>query len=294
MDKLKTGTGKRLRTEALTPTAVPVPYDAAAMPGATVLGANGQVYVSSILPGETVFTWSRLLSQSRLVSLYVGEGQPATDVTGNTSPKFQIEVASDSPGAFANAGAALIAHANSDATASFSICKSRGTQSGDRTIVQQEDRLASYLAQAADGQKFVSTGSIRCFADGPTGLNQVPGRWEFAVAPLTASTPLANGNTAYALQAMRLNANRNLLIGNTTGTERLSVTGNIQLTNTADSYKIGTNNVVGSRKTGWAAPTGTATRTTFATSTVTTEQLAERLKALIDDLTSHGLIGPTP
>ncbi|NBW14597.1 MAG: hypothetical protein EBR82_42020 [Caulobacteraceae bacterium] len=36
----------------------------------------------------------------------------------------------------------------------------------------------------------------------------------------------------------------------------------------------------------WAAATGTATRTTFATSTVTTAQLAERVKALIDDLQS--------
>lgn len=90
---------------------------------------------------------------------------------------------------------------------------------------------------------------------------------------------------------MRLNAVGNLLIGNTTGTERLSVTGNVQLTDTADSYKVGSNNVVGSRKTGWAAPTGTATRTTFATTSVTTEQLAERVKGLIDDLTSHGLIG---
>ncbi len=34
----------------------------------------------------------------------------------------------------------------------------------------------------------------------------------------------------------------------------------------------------------WAAATGTATRTTFATTTVTTAQLAERVKALIDDL----------
>lgn len=34
----------------------------------------------------------------------------------------------------------------------------------------------------------------------------------------------------------------------------------------------------------WASATGTATRTTFATSTVTTAQLAERVKALIDDL----------
>lgn len=49
--------------------------------------------------------------------------------------------------------------------------------------------------------------------------------------------------------------------------------------------------VVGLRKTGWGAPTGTATRTTFNTATVTLAQLAERVKALIDDLTTHGLIG---
>jgi len=49
--------------------------------------------------------------------------------------------------------------------------------------------------------------------------------------------------------------------------------------------------VVNGRKTGWAAATGTPTRTTFATGSVTLEQLAERVKALIDDLTAHGLIG---
>ena len=49
--------------------------------------------------------------------------------------------------------------------------------------------------------------------------------------------------------------------------------------------------VVGTRKTGWGAPTGTATRSSFATSTVTLEQLAQRVKALVDDLTTHGLIG---
>lgn len=49
--------------------------------------------------------------------------------------------------------------------------------------------------------------------------------------------------------------------------------------------------VVSARRTGWGAPTGTATRTTFATSTVTLPELAERVKALVDDLTTHGLIG---
>jgi hypothetical protein len=35
---------------------------------------------------------------------------------------------------------------------------------------------------------------------------------------------------------------------------------------------------------GWAQATGTATRTTFDTATVTLPQLAERVKAILDDL----------
>jgi hypothetical protein len=57
---------------------------------------------------------------------------------------------------------------------------------------------------------------------------------------------------------------------------------------------IQSSRVLSTRKTGWSTATGTATRTTFATSTVTTEELAERVKALIDDLhdtAGHGLIG---
>ena len=49
--------------------------------------------------------------------------------------------------------------------------------------------------------------------------------------------------------------------------------------------------VVTTRRTGWGTPTGTATRTGFATASVTLEQLAERVKALVDDLRAHGLIG---
>ena len=49
--------------------------------------------------------------------------------------------------------------------------------------------------------------------------------------------------------------------------------------------------VVGARVTGWGAPTGTATRTTFDTESVTLIELARRVRALVDDLTTHGLIG---
>lgn len=55
--------------------------------------------------------------------------------------------------------------------------------------------------------------------------------------------------------------------------------------------RVNATQVVTARQTGWTAATGTPTRTTFATSTVTTAQLAERVKALIDDLITHGLIG---
>lgn len=57
------------------------------------------------------------------------------------------------------------------------------------------------------------------------------------------------------------------------------------------SLQINGVQAITSRRTGWAAATGTATRTTFATGTVTLSQLAERVKALIDDLSTHGLIG---
>jgi hypothetical protein len=74
------------------------------------------------------------------------------------------------------------------------------------------------------------------------------------------------------------------------------------------AISIGGTQVATSRRTGWGAPTGTATRTTFATyagqnvssSFVEAEVqaiddhvkiLSERLKGLIDDLTTHGLIG---
>lgn len=59
----------------------------------------------------------------------------------------------------------------------------------------------------------------------------------------------------------------------------------------ASEFQASGTKVLGARATGWGAPTGTATRTTFATSTVTLPDLAERVKALIDDLTTHGAIG---
>jgi hypothetical protein len=85
----------------------------------------------------------------------------------------------------------------------------------------------------------------------------------------------------------------NVVIGafGSASASRLQVTGDMELMQSTNAYKVNNLKVVGSRRTGWAASTGTATRTTFATTTVTLPQLAERVKALLDDLTTHGLIG---
>lgn len=57
------------------------------------------------------------------------------------------------------------------------------------------------------------------------------------------------------------------------------------------ALKVASNQVVTARQTGWAAPTGTLSRGSFDQSTVTLPQLAQRVAALITDLTTHGLVG---
>jgi hypothetical protein len=60
------------------------------------------------------------------------------------------------------------------------------------------------------------------------------------------------------------------------------------------AYQIAGLQIISTRKTGWTVATGTPTRTAFDTASVTLPQLAERVKALIDDLhqtAGHGLIG---
>lgn len=74
----------------------------------------------------------------------------------------------------------------------------------------------------------------------------------------------------------------------------------LALTTAAANFGVpiqrGGNQVLTTRRTGWTTvPTGTLTRTTFDTATVTLPQLAERVAALIVDMHSaagHGAIGP--
>jgi hypothetical protein len=69
-----------------------------------------------------------------------------------------------------------------------------------------------------------------------------------------------------------------------------TVTQNFATVN-ATGYQISGTAVVGTRKTGWAAATGSKDRTSFNASNVTLPVLAQHVGAMIDDLIAHGLIG---
>lgn len=76
--------------------------------------------------------------------------------------------------------------------------------------------------------------------------------------------------------------------GTINGLSGLSVAGNVDI---GGHVRIDGTKVIGNRVAGWSAATGANSRATFDVATVTVSQLAQRIKALIDDLISHGLIG---
>jgi hypothetical protein len=305
MDKLKTGSGKRLRTEALTETAVPVSYDAATMPGASVLGTDGQIY-SSIKVGAT-YQWSKAPAALSTGEIFLGVIEPRTNYnyalsSGGSSFTPAIQAESGDPD---GAAIGIVRYAVDAGSPYVILAKVNSADPLANTAVADGQNAGTILFMGADGTELIPGAGITAVVTGTVESGSVPMQLNLRTRPEGAvtGTPIVG--------RLRITPDGNVLINNTTGTERISVTGNIQLTSTADSYKVGTDNVVGSRKTGWAAPTGTATRTTFATyagqdvtdpPTETEVQniddhvkvLSERLKALIDDLTSHGLIGPTP
>jgi hypothetical protein len=65
----------------------------------------------------------------------------------------------------------------------------------------------------------------------------------------------------------------------------------LYLPNGSNKVFIGGNQIITSRRTGWTALTGTSTRSSFDTATITLVQLAQVVKALQEDITTHGLIG---
>ncbi len=121
-------------------------------------------------------------------------------------------------------------------------------------------------------------GAGRYIADGITGLTVSNNSCFFGVN--TKGTQNATNEQVFGYNAT----------GNGSNTVTI---GDIEITNNffRGALSLNATQVVSTRRTGWTAPTGTPTRTTFTTSTVTLTGLAERVKALIDDLITHGLIG---
>jgi hypothetical protein len=68
--------------------------------------------------------------------------------------------------------------------------------------------------------------------------------------------------------------------------------GVVNIETSGGEYRVNSTKVLGARVTGWALPTGTLSRATFNPATATTEQIGQRLAALITDFySSHGAIG---
>lgn len=128
---------------------------------------------------------------------------------------------------------------------------------------------------------------IRCFSpDGTRQLVMAQANGADSYFQSTTNIRVQPGTSSYLILEDGLGfvpINTGALLGN----GALSLNWNVHAT----QVSVLNTKVLGAQITGWGAPTGTATRTTFATGSVTLSQLAERVKALIDDLTTHGMIG---
>jgi hypothetical protein len=106
----------------------------------------------------------------------------------------------------------------------------------------------------------------------------------------TGASSAAAARSNFGLGSMAVQASNAVAItgGSASGLASLTVVGNADV---GGAYRVDSVKVVGNRVTGWSPATGASSRSAFDTATATTAQLAQRLKALIDDLIAHGLIG---
>jgi hypothetical protein len=101
----------------------------------------------------------------------------------------------------------------------------------------------------------------------------------------TAAQALA-ANVNYGSEAFRLTSAQRGLFGAPTDnlTDRVQVNGAV---NVSSVFKVGGAQVIGAPKTGWGTPTGTLSRATFDSGTVTLSQLAQVVAALVTDAKTH-------
>jgi len=286
LDKLKTGSGLRFRTEAMIPIALPVPYAANFFRGSIVLGEDGRLKAAVADAFSPDYHWQTVLTPNVDGQVLVNLDQAATassfvlgatdlEGVGRVGRLVTIPSPALEPGAtIAPTGVAI-------GRVEFGSRSLITTQSNSgRPARIQANAMVGWAenSKPADLVFFAASQNTDPFILDP------PPTIRYRITHDGAHDFSGASNNLH----LRINATGNVLIGNTTGTEKLSVTGNIQ---TTGNFRVGTNQVVGTRIAGWTAATGSAVRNTFATNTVTTAALAQRVKALIDDLIEHGLIG---
>mgnify|MGYP000868569300 CR=1 FL=1 len=191
----------------------------------------------------------------------------------------------------------------------FRVRNSANTQDllkhqGDGYWIYRNNAGTNYILWDAAGTFEIGTsGSHSCSMTTSSTISRI-----ITISPIQSVQVASHG--------MYLYNNGNLQIEETTGILQTSGRGGISLknaavvpsTNTTDRFTMYSTDIVAGnaaphfrtengdivklyRVAGWGLPTGTFTRTTFDTATVTTAQLAERVAALIQDLRdNHGLL----
>lgn len=205
-------------------------------------------------------------------------GSPA-DILVLDLANARVGLGTDSPGTGYNLDSTESIRVNSSTNNSGFVARFTGSSSAsvgpqnrfvtnDGSAMASADRIGAFLFNGYDGSAEVLGGAMIVAASQAWSTTARGTKITFYTTPnsttsLTAALVLEQDGTA-------------------------TITNNA---NVGGEYRVDNTRVVTNRVTGWESPTGTATRTAFATGSVTTAQLAERVKALIDDLMTHGLIG---
>jgi len=201
--------GQSVRTTALQETALPIALDAATMPGASVLGTDGQVYAS--MKTGANYEWRRVFAAAAADQTLVVGSLEAVSVLG-TNSRFQ---------SVGNAHS-LVRYSASEFGCALILAKSRGDAgSQNNVILQSGDRIGIIDFGGADGVEFLRSARISAVVDDTPGVGSMPGRLEFST-----NSPSLGINAPF--ERMRITNNGNVIIGATTSDHRFRVNGTIQ------------------------------------------------------------------
>lgn len=192
--------------------------------------------------------------------------------------------------------------------------KSSGTPTAPELILGSSS-LLSLRGAAFDGSEYKTVAKLDARMVGTVSASSLGCGWQWGVTPqgtVTLQTAMALTDTGILSLAALGNMVANIGLGVTgfsSGTQILGLkNGTPPSAGVADSCLLYAADFVAGNSVlhvkteggrdirilsvaGWGTPTGTLTRSTFDTTTVTTEQLAERVAALISDLkTQHRFI----